>query len=149
MMMKIKYWYKKLCKLIRWFRDMSARECAPFVVITIRPFFSSFIAYHRVCSKFNTTGTTSGARTAYHYGPLSSLKGFDVVRVGWSLVFCVDHCSFVLFGDCIVYPVSIQQSSNFIQWQLIAGYYLMYVRYIVLKTNQLVELNSEYRLGMS
>jgi hypothetical protein len=46
----------------------------------------------RVCNKSSMTGATSGARTAYHYGPLSSLKGFDVVRVGRSLVFCVVLC---------------------------------------------------------
>jgi hypothetical protein len=40
----------------------------PFVVNTSRSFLSSFMTYHRVCNKINTTGPTSGAGTAYHSG---------------------------------------------------------------------------------
>jgi len=32
------------------------------------PILSSFMTYHRVCNKINTTGVTSGAETAYHSG---------------------------------------------------------------------------------
>jgi hypothetical protein len=45
---------------------------------------SSFVTYHRVCSKSNTTGTNSGAGTAYPFGapPVCS-----TVRVAQYLVF--------------------------------------------------------------
>jgi len=32
------------------------------------PVLSSFMTYHRVCNKINTTGTTNGAGTAYPFG---------------------------------------------------------------------------------
>ena len=44
---------------------------------------------YRVCNQSNTTGTTSGAGTAYPSGALSSPPVYNWVRVTPSLVVCV------------------------------------------------------------
>ena len=69
------------------------------------PVLSSFITYHRVCNKINTTGATSGAGTAYPSGAPEFISVFSgVVRVNRSLVLCVcfvDRClSFCTFSLC-------------------------------------------------
>ena len=63
--------------------DMSARG-------THNPVISSFMTYHPVCNKSNTTGVTSEARTINSSGPedRSSPSVFSGVRV----VFCVVIC---------------------------------------------------------
>jgi hypothetical protein len=73
------------------------------------PVLSSFITYHRVCNKINTTGATSGAGTAYPSGAPEFISVFSgVVRVNRSFVLCVcfvDRClSFCTFslGHCVV-----------------------------------------------
>jgi hypothetical protein len=59
----------------------------------------SFMTYHRVCHYINTTGATSGARTAHPSGAPEFTPVFSGVRVTRSLVLCVcfvDRClSFV------------------------------------------------------
>ena len=40
------------------------------------PVLSSFMTYHRVCNYINTTGSTSGARTAYPSGAPEFTPGF-------------------------------------------------------------------------
>ena len=40
-------------------------DIIPFVIITMRTNLSSFVIYHRVCNKSNTTGATSGTGTAF------------------------------------------------------------------------------------
>ena len=74
---------------------------------------SSFMTYHRIYNKINTTGTTSGAGTAYHSGALGFTTGFSGVRVTQSLVLCVhfvdrylSFCTFA-FGHCVVRSSSI------------------------------------------
>jgi hypothetical protein len=69
------------------------------------PVLSSFMTYHRVCNKINTTGATSGAGTAYPSGAPEFISVFSgVVRVNRSLVLCVcfvDRClSFCTFSLC-------------------------------------------------
>jgi hypothetical protein len=63
----------------------------------------SFMTYHRVCHYINTTGATSGARTAHPSGAPEFTPVFSGVRVTRSLVLCVcfvDRClSFVLFSS--------------------------------------------------
>ena len=50
------------------------------------PVLSSFMTYHWICNKCNTTGATSGAGTASHQEHLSSPSVFSVVWVAWSLL---------------------------------------------------------------
>ena len=59
------------------------------------PFLSSFMTYHRVCNKINTTGATSGAVTAYPSGAPEFTPSFSGVRVTRSFVLYVcfvDRC---------------------------------------------------------
>ena len=51
--------------------------------------FSSFMAYHLVCSYTNTTDNTSGAGTAYPSGTPEFNPGLSGVRVTRSLALCV------------------------------------------------------------
>jgi hypothetical protein len=54
------------------------------------------MTYHRACNYINTTGVTSGARTAYPSGEHEFTSRFRGVRVTRSLVLCVcfvDRCS--------------------------------------------------------
>ena len=83
----------------------------PLICSTCRnhfPVLSSFMTYFRVCNWINTTGTTSGAGTAYLPEHLSSPPVFSGVRVSWSLVLCVsfvEHCfsfSTFSFGHCFL-----------------------------------------------
>ena len=55
---------------------------------------SSFMTYHRVCNKSNTTGATSEGGTAYHYRApkFTPPPIFSGARVARSLVFCVMFC---------------------------------------------------------
>ena len=61
---------------------------------------SSFMAYHLVCIKSNTSGVTSGAGTAYPSGARhgTTPQVFNGVRVAQYVVFCqsvlcfIDHC---------------------------------------------------------
>jgi len=57
-----------------------------------KPVISSLMTYHRVCSKSNTTGATSGAETAYLSGASELTLGFCGVCVPQSLVFCDVFC---------------------------------------------------------
>jgi hypothetical protein len=68
------------------------------------PVLSSFMTYHRVCKKNNTTGATCGAGTAYPFDALSSSLFFIRVHVVRSFVFCA-VCPFS-FGHCIARPFS-------------------------------------------
>ena len=80
------------------------------------PVLSSFMTYHRVCSKSSTPGATSGAGTVTLPNHLSSHPDFSGVRVAGSLVFCVVFLrwlSFFLFGHYIVCP-SIQSSDYYL-----------------------------------
>ena len=67
----------------------------PRICFTSRKDFtvlSSFMTYDRVCNQGNTTGVTSGARTAYPSEAPEFTPGFSGVRVARSLVFCVVFC---------------------------------------------------------
>ena len=68
------------------------------------PVISSLMNYHRVCNQINTTGFTTGARTAYPSGAPEFTPGFQWVRVTRSLVLydrCLSFCTFS-FGHCVV-----------------------------------------------
>ena len=78
------------------------------------PVLSSFMTYPRVCNTNNTTGTTSGAGTAYPSGTPEFTPGG--VRVTRSLVLyvyfvvrCLSFCTFS-FGHCVVCYSSITDS---------------------------------------
>ena len=78
------------------------------------PVLSSFMTYPRVCNTINTTGTTSGAGTAYPSGTPEFTPGG--VRVTRSLVLyvyfvvrCLSFCTFS-FGHCVVCYSSITDS---------------------------------------
>ena len=82
-------------------------EMFQFVVIT-NPMLSSFMTYHRVCNKRNTTVATCEERISYSSGTPKFTPSFSGVRVTRSLVLCVcfvDRClSFCTFsfGHCVV-----------------------------------------------
>jgi hypothetical protein len=63
------------------------------------PILSSFMTYHRVCNKSNTTGAMCDAGTAYPSGASEFTPVFSGVRVARSLVVCVVFCRllFILF----------------------------------------------------
>ena len=69
------------------------------------PLLSSFMTYHRVCNKSNTTGETCGAGTDYPSVAPEITLIFSGVCVARSLIFYVMFCRslFVLFifGHCI------------------------------------------------
>jgi len=67
-----------------------------YVCRSHNPVLSSFMNYHRVCNKSNTTGATSGAGTAYPFGTPEFIPGFNGVRVSQSLVFWVVFCRSLL-----------------------------------------------------
>jgi hypothetical protein len=57
------------------------------------------------CTNNNTTGITSGARTAYYFGAVEFNTGFLWVRVAQAWLFCVNPClslSALSFGHYIV-----------------------------------------------
>ena len=56
------------------------------------PVLSSFMTYHRICNKSNTTDATSGAGTVHSSGAPNFTPGFSGVHVAHSLVFCVLFC---------------------------------------------------------
>ena len=62
------------------------------------PVLSSFMTYHRVCNKINTTGTTSGAGAAY---PSTTPEFTPDCRSLFVLL------SFFSFGHCFFCPSSI------------------------------------------
>ena len=73
---------------------------------------SSFMTYHRVCKKINTTSATSGAGTAYLSVPPEFTPGFQWDWYCSVLFFCVVFCRslFVLVyfvGHCLVFLSSI------------------------------------------
>ena len=76
----------------------------------------SFMIYHRICNKINTTGANSGAGTAYHSGAPEFTPGFSGVHVIRSLALCVcfvDRClSFVLFLLAILLSVLLQYTDS-------------------------------------
>ena len=86
---------------------------------------SSFMTYHRVNNKSNTTTATCGEKTAFHFGPSEFTTDFQCVRVARSLVFYVLFCrllfvvlSFWFWPLCCVFPnlrplINILVSSNF------------------------------------
>ena len=76
------------------------------------PVLSSFMTYHVVCNYIHTTGSTSGAGTAYPSGALEFTPVISGARVTRSLVLYVcfvDRClSFcIFFGHCVVCSSSI------------------------------------------
>ena len=66
-----------------------------FVITTL--VLSSFMTYHRVCNKSNTTGDICGAGTAHPSGAPEVTPVFIWVRVSRSSV-CVMICRFVLLS---------------------------------------------------
>jgi hypothetical protein len=68
---------------------------------------SSFMNYHRVCIKSNTTGATCVTGTAFPSVAPEFTPGFSWIRVAQSLVFHVVYCRslFVLFLLLIVLSV--------------------------------------------
>ena len=71
------------------------------------PVLSSFMIYHRVCNKINTTRVTCGAGTAYPSGAPAFTPGFSGVLVTRSLVVLfiflqIVVCPFVFFLLVIV-----------------------------------------------
>ena len=71
------------------------------------PVLFSFMTYHPVCNKQNTTGATSRSGIAYPSGASIALCG---VRVAPSLVFCVVFCrslSVLLPLFCFVIALSV------------------------------------------
>ena len=68
---------------------------------------SPFMTYHRIYNKINTTGTISGAGTAYHSGAPEFTTGFSGVRVTQSLVLCVHfvdrYLSFFFWPLCCLF----------------------------------------------
>jgi len=76
------------------------------------PILSSFMIYHRIYNKSNTTGVSSGAGPAFHSisEHLSSPLCFSGVRVVQFVVFCVVFCrSFCLldFFVCLTIVLSV------------------------------------------
>jgi hypothetical protein len=67
------------------------------------PVLSSFMTYHRVCNKCNTTDVKCGIGTAYPSGAPEFTPGFNGVRVARSLVFCLMFCRllFVLLATVL------------------------------------------------
>jgi len=63
-------------------------------VTSQNPILSSFMTYHRICNKSNTTGATLGAGTAYPSVEPEFTPVFSVIRVSLSLNFCVVFCRF-------------------------------------------------------
>ena len=65
------------------------------------PVFSSWLTYHRVCNKSNTTSVICGAGTAHSSGAHEFTPCFSGISVARSLVFCVVICTslFVLLSD--------------------------------------------------
>ena len=59
-------------------------------------FLSSFMTYHRVCNKSNTTGVTSGAVTAYYLGAPEFTSGFSGIFVARWLIFFIVFCRLLL-----------------------------------------------------
>jgi hypothetical protein len=60
-------------------------------------FLSSFMKYHRVCNKSNTTGVTGGAGTAYYLGAPEFTSGFSGIVVARWLIFFIVFCRLMLF----------------------------------------------------
>ena len=79
-----------LCR--KWLRIRS-------VCRNYNPTISSFMTYHRVINKSNTTDDTCGVGTAYHSAAHEFISDFSVVRVVRMLVLCVDLCF-----HCVVCP---------------------------------------------
>jgi hypothetical protein len=75
------------------------------------PVLSSFMTYHRVCNKSNTTGTTCGTGTAYPSRAPEFIVGCSGVCVTRYLVVCVMCCRSLFvhysFKHCVVCPLSI------------------------------------------
>ena len=73
------------------------------------PVFSSWLTYHRVCNKSNTTSVICGAGTAHSSGAHAFTPGFSGIRVARFLVFCVVICTslFVLLSDFLFAVVSL------------------------------------------
>ena len=71
-------------------------------------FLFSFMAYHRVCNRSNTTGATSGAGTAHPSGAAKFNPGFErgsCCSISYFLcsVLQIVVCTFS-FGHCVVCP---------------------------------------------
>jgi hypothetical protein len=66
-----------------------------------KPILSSFMTYHLVCKMSNTTDVTCGAGTSYTSCAPGRAPGFNGIRVGRFLVFCVMYCRsmFVLLSS--------------------------------------------------
>ena len=93
---------------------VSVSQCS--VCRNHNPALSSFMTYHRVCNKSDTTGVTCGAWPVHPSGAPEFTPVFSWVRVAESVVFCVMFCRslFVLlyfffwplcclsFGHCVV-----------------------------------------------
>ena len=96
------------------------------------PVLSLSMAYHRVCDKNNTTGTTIRIRAVCPFAPLEFTPVFfRLVRVAQSFVFCVvflDHClslCYLSFSHCIFTLRSLNThlvSSNFSACKSLANY---------------------------
>jgi hypothetical protein len=71
------------------------------------PIFSSFMIYHQVCNKCNTTTVTCGAGTVYLPGAPEFTPVFSGFRVDQSLIYSVLLCMlmFVLFRLTITFSV--------------------------------------------
>ena len=74
----------------------------------------SFMNYHRVCNKSNTTGGTSGAGTAYPSWAPEFTPGFQWGSFCSIYYFCVVFCRslFVLFRLAIMLSVTSSSSSS-------------------------------------
>jgi hypothetical protein len=73
------------CQCHKW-----SRTCS--VCRNHKPILSSFMTYHLVCTMSNTTDVTCGAGTSYTSGTPGLALGFNGIRVGRLLVFCVMYC---------------------------------------------------------
>jgi hypothetical protein len=73
------------CQCHKW-----SRTCS--VCRNHKPILSSFMTYHLVCKMSNTTDVTCGAGTSYTSGTPGLAPGFNGIRVGRLLVFCVMYC---------------------------------------------------------
>ena len=85
--------YIHLCWVAKWIVNTYRRyKCS---------LLSSFMTYNRGCNYINTTGATSGKRSAYPSGAPEFIPSFSGVHVTRSLVLCVcfvDRClSFVFW----------------------------------------------------
>jgi hypothetical protein len=75
------------------------------------PVLSSFMTYHRVCDKSNTTGATCGAGTAYPSGVHPCFSGVRAVR---SLFFYVLLCRSLFVLLAIVLSVLRLTASDYL-----------------------------------